>query len=205
MQILAVHPTHPQVRLLRQAVDVLQRGGLIVYPTDTTYALGCHIGDKHALERLVALRKLPKRHQFTLACRDLSELGTYARVDNAEYRILKRFTPGPFTWVLKATKQVPKRLVHEKRRTIGLRVPGHPIVQALLELLGEPIMTTSARLPEQTEAFTEAVDLAEAFGKQVDLVIDGGPCGDEPSTMVDLTTHIPEVMRQGVGDLEGII
>ena len=203
-QILEIHPTHPQGRLLKQAVEVLQRGGLIVYPTDTTYALGCHIGDKSALDRLVALRRLPKRHQFTLACRDLSDLGTYARVDNAEYRILKRYTPGPYTWVLKATRQVPKRLVHEKRRTIGLRVPGHPVVQALLELLDEPIMTTSARLPDQETVATDARDLADAFGQQVDLVLDGGYCGSDPSTMVDLTTHVPEIVRPGVGELEGL-
>ena len=205
MQIFDIHPTHPQQRLLRQAADVLNRGGLIVYPTDTTYALGCHVGDKRALDRLIALRQLSRRHQFTLACRDLSELGSYARVDNAEYRILKRFTPGPFTWVLKATKQVPKRLVHEKRRTIGLRVPDHPVVQTLLELLQEPIMTTSARLPDQEEVCTDARDLADVLGKQVDLVLDAGPCGDGPSTMVDLTTHVPEIMRQGIGHLEGII
>ena len=204
-QIFEIHPTHPQQRLLRQVIDVLNRGGLVVYPTDTTYALGCHIGDKSALERLIKLRRLSKRHQFTLACRDLSELGTYARVDNTEYRILKRFTPGPFTWVLKATRQVPKRLVHEKRRTIGMRVPAHPIAQAMLQMMDEPIMTTSARLPEQDDVYTDARDIWDALGNQVELVIDGGACGVEPSTMVDLTTHVPEIVRQGAGDLSDLM
>ena len=203
VQVLKVHPTHPQARLLNQAVDVLQKGGLVVYPTDTTYALGCHIGDKTALDRIVALRRLPKRHQFTLACRDLSELGTYARVDNMGYRLLKRFTPGPFTWVLKATREVPKRLVHEKRRTIGLRVPANPIAQNLLELLGEPIMTTTLRLPDEDEPLGDIHDIEDATGKLVDLIIDGGELRGDGSTVVDLQDGGVTITRQGAGILEG--
>ena len=173
----------------------------MVYPTDTTYALGCHIGDKSALDRIIALRRLPKRHQFTLVCRDLSDLGTYARVDNAGYRLLKHYTPGPFTWVLRASREVPKRLVHEKRKTIGLRVPGHAIVQALLAELGEPIMTTTLRLPEHDGLFTHARDIAEVIGEQVEMIVDGGVCGTEVSTVVDLTSPAPEIVRQGKGIL----
>ena len=201
-QLLSVHPDNPQARLLKQAAEVMRKGGLVVYPTDTTYALGCHIGDKPALNRLIALRRLSSRHQFTLVCRDLSDLGTYARVDNVEYRLLRRYTPGPFTWILRATREVPKRLVHEKRRTIGLRVPDNNIVQMLLELMGEPIMTTTLQLPDEDEPLTDAWDIYERIGHQVDLVIDGGPGGSMPSTVVDLCGDVPEVVRQGTGVLD---
>jgi len=203
-QLLNVHPENPQRRLVQLAVDALQAGGLVVYPTDTTYALGCHIGDKSALERIIALRRLHKSHQFTLACRDLSELGTYARVDNSSYRLLKRATPGPFTFVLKATKEVPKRLVHVKRRTIGIRVPDHPIAMLLLEMMGEPIMTTTLRIPGASEPYREAQDIYTDIGNRVDVVIDGGPCGVEVSTVVDLTGPQPEVVRAGIGELDAI-
>ena len=201
-QLLTIHPDNPQRRLLQIAADALHRGGLVVYPTDTTYALGCHIGDKGALEKIIALRRLHKHHQFTLACRDLSELGTYARVDNINYRLLKRATPGPFTFILRATKEVPKRLVHQKTRTIGIRVPGNPIAQQLLELMGEPIMTTTLRMPEADEPLHDALDIQEALGKQVDVVLDGGACGLEVSTVVDLTGDSPEIVRQGKGVME---
>jgi tRNA threonylcarbamoyl adenosine modification protein (Sua5/YciO/YrdC/YwlC family) len=201
-QLLRVHPTHPQKRLLNLAVDAIRQGGLVVYPTDATYAVGCHIGDKSALERIVRLRRLSDKHQFTLMCRDLSELGTYARVDNASYRLLRRNTPGPFTFVLHATRDVPRRLVHQKRRTIGLRVPDHPIALELLELLGEPIMTTTLRLPEDEFPLQDAQEILERIGPTVDFVIDGGVCGVEPSTVVDLTSGVPEVTRQGVGILD---
>jgi tRNA threonylcarbamoyl adenosine modification protein (Sua5/YciO/YrdC/YwlC family) len=203
-QLLEVHPQNPQRRLMQQAADILKSGGLVVYPTDTTYALACHIGDKAALERIVALRRLHKNHQFTLACRDLSELGTYARVDNANYRLLKRATPGPFTFILRASKEVPKRLVHVKRRTIGIRVPDHPVAQMLLELMGEPIMTTTALMPGAEHPFFNAQDLVEELGRQVDMIIDGGPCSVEVSTVVDLTGPVPEIVRQGLGDLDAI-
>ncbi len=201
-QLLTIHPDNPQKRLLQIAADVLHRGGLVVYPTDTTYALGCHIGDKGALDKIIALRRLHKHHHFTLACRDLSELGTYARVDNVNYRLLKRVTPGPFTFILRATKEVPKRLVHQKTRTIGIRVPGNNITQTLLELMGEPIMTTTLRMPDAEEPLQDALDIQELLGKQVDVVLDGGLCGTEVSTVLDLTGPHPQVTRQGKGEIE---
>ena len=201
-QLLKVHPENPQRRLLQVAVEALQRGGLVVYPTETAYAVACHIGDKSALERIVALRRLSKRHQFTLACRDLSEIATYARVDNSAYRLLKRYTPGPFTFVLRATREVPKRLVHEKRRTIGMRVPEHTIAQALLELMGEPLMTTTLRLPDDAYPLSDADEIYEKLSKVVDVVIDGGACGLESSTVVDLTDTPPVVLREGKGKIE---
>jgi tRNA threonylcarbamoyl adenosine modification protein (Sua5/YciO/YrdC/YwlC family) len=201
-QVLVVHPTHPQLRLLKLAVAELRAGGLVVYPTDTTYAIACHMGDKAALERIIALRRLHKHHQFTLACRDLSELGTYARVDNVAYRLLKRLTPGPYTFVLKATREVPKRLLHAKRRTIGIRVPDHPVAQGLLEAMGEPLMTTTLRLPQAEMPWTDAADIHEALGSQVDIILDSGPCGTESSTVVDLTDSVPRVLREGAGVID---
>ncbi len=201
-QLLSVHPQNPQQRKLQLAVNALAEGGLVVYPTDTAYAIGCHIGDKSALERIMALRRLDKRHQFTLACSDLRELGVYARVDNANYRLLKRVTPGPFTFVLRATRDVPKRLIHAKRRTIGLRVPDHPIAAQLLALMGEPIMTTTLRLADEEHPLTDAQVIHERLGSQVDVVLDGGICGVELSTVVDLTGPNPEIIRQGKGKLE---
>lgn len=201
-QLLSVHPQNPQQRKLQLAVNALAEGGLVVYPTDTAYAIGCHIGDKSALERIMALRRLDKRHQFTLACSDLRELGVYARVDNANYRLLKRVTPGPFTFVLRATRDVPKRLIHAKRRTIGLRVPDHPIAAQLLALMGEPIMTTTLRLADEEHPLTDAQVIHERLGSQVDVVLDGGICGVELSTVVDLTGPNPEIIRQGKGELE---
>ncbi len=198
-QVLTVHKTHPQQRLLKQAVDVLMRGGLVVYPTDTAYALACHIGDKSALDRLVAIRRLSRHHQFTIACRDLSELGTYARVDNSSYRLLRRLTPGPYTFILPATREVPKRLIHAKKRTIGIRVPDHAVALALLELLGEPLMTTTLRLPDETDPLTDSHDIFERVGNQVDLILDAGICGTEPSTVVDLCGGAPEIVREGKG------
>jgi tRNA threonylcarbamoyl adenosine modification protein (Sua5/YciO/YrdC/YwlC family) len=201
-QLLTVHPTHPQKRLLSLAADEIRRGVLVVYPTDTTYALGCHIGDKGALERIIRLRRLGDRHQFTLMCRDLSDLGTYARVDNASYRLLRRYTPGPFTFVLQATREVPRRLVHPKRRSIGLRVPSNQIARDLLEVLQEPIMTSTLRLPGDEDPMQEAAEILERVNSQVDVVIDGGMCGLEPSTIVDLTGGGAHVIRQGVGIFE---
>ncbi len=207
-QLLHVHPENPQRRLLQIAADALAAGGLVAYPTDTSYALACHIGDKRALERIVALRRLSKNHQFTLACRDLSELGVYARVDNSSYRLLKRATPGPFTFILRATKEVPKRLVHTKRRTIGIRVPDHPVAQLLLEMMGEPFMTTTLRLadddPEAGEPFLDGEDIAQRLGKRLDVVIDAGACGLEETTVVDLTEDVAEIVRQGKGELDAI-
>lgn len=198
-QYFSVHPTHPQRRLLIQAAEIVRAGGVIVYPTDSTYAFGCHIGDKQALDRIRAIRRLDKLHHFTLVCRDLSELSIYARVDNASYRILKHYTPGPFTFLLQASREVPRRLVHPKRRSIGLRVPDHAIAQGLLEVLGEPLMSTSLILPGSTDAIAEAEDIRGALEHQVDLIVDGGACGFTATTVVDLTVVPPVVTRPGLG------
>ncbi len=198
-QFFSVHPTHPQQRLLSQAADIVARGGLVVYPTDTTYALGCHIGDKNALDRVRQIRRLDRHHDLTLVCRDLSELGTYARVDNAAYRILKRLTPGPYTFLLPATREVPRRLVHPRKKTIGLRVPDNPIALGLLEALGEPMMTTTMRLPGDELPLADPEEIRERLEHAVDLVIDGGIGGIEPTTVVDLTVTGGEVVRAGAG------
>lgn len=203
-QLLEVHATHPQKRLLDMAAKALRQGQLVVYPTETSYAVACHIGDKSALERLVALRRLPKGHQFALICRDLSELGSYAKVENGVYRILKRNTPGPFTFVLPATKEVPKRLVHAKKKTIGLRVPEHPVAQGLLEAMGEPLLSTTLRLPDVAEEdgpLREPQDILQALAKRVDLILDCGTGASQSSTIVDFTGDEPEVSRQGLGVL----
>ncbi len=199
-QYFEIHPETPQKRLIHQAVKILQEGGVIVYPTDSTYALGCMMGEKSAVDRIRQIRQLSGDHNFTLACRDLSEIGTYARIENSAYRLLKAFTPGPYTFVLKATGEVPRRLQHPKRKSIGIRVPDHAIARALLEELGEPLMSTSLLLPGQDLPFTEAPDIRDHIGKVVDLIIDGGACGMEPSTVVDLYDGVPEVLRHGKGD-----
>lgn len=201
-QFLQIHPENPQSRLVAQAVDVLRRGGLIVYPTDSAYALGCHIGDKMALDRIRALRKLDKNHNFTLMCRDLSELATYARVDNKDFRLIKSHTPGPYTFILPATAEVPRRLMHPKRKTIGMRVPDTPIALALMAALGEPLMSSSLILPGETEPMTDPSDIRDALEHQVELVIDGGFCGMEPTTVVDMTGDVPVVTRQGRGSAD---
>jgi tRNA threonylcarbamoyl adenosine modification protein (Sua5/YciO/YrdC/YwlC family) len=201
-QFFSIHPTHPQRRLLVQSADIVRNGGVIVYPTDSTYALGCHIGDKAALDRIRAIRRLDKLHHFTLVCRDLSELSNYARVDNSSYRILKRYTPGPFTFLLHASREVPRRLVHPKRRTIGLRVPDNAIAQGLLEALGEPMMSTSLILPDATDPLSEPEDIRAALEHRVDLVIDGGGGGLTATTVVDLTEVPPVVTRAGLGAFE---
>ena len=200
-QLLNVHPTHPQARLLKMAAEALHRGELVAYPSDTTYALACHLGDKAAVEKLIQIRQLAKNHQFTLACRDLSELSTYARVENADYRLLKRNTPGPFTFILQASKQVPKRLVHPKKRTIGLHIPDHPIAQGLLEVLQEPMLTSTLRLPEEEQCLQEGDEILKRLKNQIAIVLDGGPGGIEFSTVIDLTQGGAEIVRQGVGEL----
>jgi tRNA threonylcarbamoyl adenosine modification protein (Sua5/YciO/YrdC/YwlC family) len=201
-QYFSVHPTHPQRRLLVQAADIVRGGGVIVYPTDSTYALGCHIGDKAALDRIREIRRLDMLHHFTLVCRDLSELSIYARVDNTSFRILKHYTPGPFTFLLQASREVPRRLVHPKRRTIGIRVPDHVIAQGLLEALGEPMMSTSLILPDADEALTDPQEIRDALERRVDLIIDGGACGMTATTVVDLTETPPVVIRPGLGVFE---
>jgi len=199
-EFLQVHPDNPESRVLKQAVDVLLHGGVIVYPTDSTYALGCHIGDKSALERIRRIRQLGPRHNFTLVCSDLSSLASYAKVHNSAYRILKAYTPGPYTFVLKATAEVPRRLMHPKRKTIGLRVPENRIAQSLLTILGGPLMSTSLILPGKQEQLLDPYEMRLKIGKLVDLIIDGGACGLEPTTMIDLVEGVPVVKRVGKGD-----
>ncbi|EZQ18421.1 threonylcarbamoyl-AMP synthase [Pseudomonas sp. G11-1] len=201
-QYFQIHPDNPQARLIRQAVEIVRDGGVIAYPTDSAYALGCHLGDKNALERIRRLRQLDDKHNFTLVCRDLSELGTYAKVDNATFRLLKNNTPGPYTFILHATTEVPRRLLHPKRRTIGLRIPDHQLTLALLEALGEPLMSVTLQLPGESLPLTDAEDIRERLDKQVDLIIDGGACTIEPTTVVALLNGETEVRRIGRGDPE---
>lgn len=201
-QLLHIHPETPQRRLIRHAVDQLRAGGVIVYPTDSGYALGCHIGDKAAMERFRRIRHLDNKHNFTLVCRDLSEIATYAKVGKAAYRLIKRLTPGPYTFVLQATREVPRRLQNPKRRTIGLRVPDNEIVACLLEELAEPIISSTLILPGDDLPQTDPGEILSRLKHQVDLVIDGGYCGVEPTTVVDLVTDEPLVTRQGKGVAE---
>lgn len=197
-QFFHIHSDNPQLRLIRQAVERIRAGDVIVYPTDSAYALGCHIGDKKALDRIRQIRQVDIKHNFTLVCRDLSEISTYAKVDNSAYRIINAHTPGPYTFILPATREVPKRLMHPKRRTIGLRVPDNIIVQTLLAELGEPIMSSTLILPGEDMPMTEAYDIRDVLEHQVDVIIDGGHCGIEPTTVVDLTDDVPEVLRMGL-------
>lgn len=201
-QFFYIHPDNPQPRLIKQAVEMLNKGSVIVYPTDSGYALGCKLEDKNAMERICRIRQLDGNHNFTLMCRDLSELSTYAYVDNTAFRLIKNNTPGNYTFILKATKEVPRRLMSEKRKTIGLRVPSNPIALALLEALNEPMMSTSLMLPgnDFTESDPEAIQ--DEIGKLVDLIIHGGYLGQQPTTVVDLTEDAPEVVREGVGDTQ---
>ena len=203
-EIVEIHPENPQQRLLDPIVDVIHRGGVIAYPTDSVYALGCHIGDKQAMDRIRTIRCLDKHHNFTLICRDLSELATYARVDNVAFRALKAATPGPFTFVLKASSEVPRRLMHPKRKTIGIRVPQSPIVRAMLDSLQEPMMSVTLMMPEDEYPMTDAYEINQHLGSQVDIVIDGGFCGMEPTTVVDMTENTPAILRQGAGNFTAI-
>jgi len=200
-QYFSIHPTHPQVRLVRQAADIVRRGGLIAYPTDSCYALGCHLGDAPAQQRLRQVRAMDERHHLTLMCRDLSEIANYAIVDNVQYRILRAATPGAYTFILRATREVPRRLMHPRRRTIGVRVPAHATALALLAELGEPMLSATLQAPEAGAPFADAQEIRRTFERQLDLVIDSGPCGTEPSTVIDLTGETPVVMREGKGPL----
>jgi tRNA threonylcarbamoyl adenosine modification protein (Sua5/YciO/YrdC/YwlC family) len=197
---LELHPTTPQARILRNAADRLRDGGVIVYPTDSCYALGCAIGAKVAMERIQRIRQTGKRHFFTVICRDLSEISHFARVDNWQYRLLKAFTPGPYTFVLRATREVPRRLLEERRKTVGIRVPDHPVVRLLLAEYGEPLMSTTLILPGEELPLTDAREIEDRIGHAVDLILDGGNCGLEPSTIVDLSGEAPCVLRAGKGD-----
>jgi tRNA threonylcarbamoyl adenosine modification protein (Sua5/YciO/YrdC/YwlC family) len=200
-QFFQIHPDNPQVRLIRQAVDIIKSGGVVVYPTDSAYALGCHIGDKNALDRIRRIRKLDAGHNFTLVCRDLSEIATYAKVSNSAYRLLRHTTPGPYTFILPATSEVPRRLMHPKRKTVGLRVPDNAIAAALLADLGEPLMSVTLIMPGDDLPLMDPYDIRETLEQEVDLVIDGGYCGLEPTTVVDLAEETPVVMRVGKGDI----
>ena len=199
-QLLSIHPDNPQERLVQQAAQQLKNGAVAVLPTDSCYALVCALGDKQAMERIQAIRRLNKHHHFTLLCQDLSELGTYARVNNAQFRLLKAATPGSYTFILNATKEVPARTMHAKRKTIGLRVPDNAIAQAVIAAVGEPLLSCTLLLPEDDEPLTEAHDIRERLEHQVDVVIDGGWCGTEPTTVIDMTDGI-QLLRAGKGDV----
>jgi tRNA threonylcarbamoyl adenosine modification protein (Sua5/YciO/YrdC/YwlC family) len=200
-QFFQVHPENPQARLIAQAVAILRQGGLIIYPTDSSYALGCQIGDKAAMERIRHLRRLDDKHDFTLVCQDLTEISHYAKIGNQDYRLLKNLTPGPYTFILKATKQVPRRLQHPKRKTIGIRVPDNAVVRALLAELGEPIMSSTLILPGDEFPLTDPYEMRDILDPQVDLIIDGGYCGVETTSVLLMTEEIPQVLRTGKGDV----
>ncbi len=200
-QYFHVHPVNPQRRLVRQAADIVKAGGLIAYPTDSCYALGCRIGDAKALERLRRVRGMDAKHHLTLMCRDLSEIATYAIVDNVQYRLLKLATPGAYTFILRATREVPRRLLHPRRKTIGVRVPDHVVAHALLEELGQPMLSATLALPGAANPPAEAAEIRAVLEHEIDLVIEGGSCGILPSTVIDLTTDVPVVLRRGKGPL----
>ena len=200
-QFFTIHPDNPQARLIRQAAEIVRQGGVVVYPTDSCYALGCHLGDKDAMLRIRAIRQVDERHHFTLVCRDLAEIARYAKVDNWVYRLLKANTPGSYTFILQATKEVPRRLQHPKRATIGLRVPEHPVAHALLEELNEPLLSSTLLLPDDEFPLNDAEEIRERLERQVDLILDSGPCGVEPTTVIDMTSEAPVLIRKGKGEL----
>lgn len=202
MKYLAIHPTHPQSRLVRQAADVLRDGGLIAYPTDSCYALGCRLEDAQALERLRRVRGLNERHHLTLMCRSLSEISAYAVVEDAHYKLLKQAIPGSYTFILRARREVPKRVMHARRRTVGVRVPGHPVAHGLLDELDQPILSATLLLPGESVPLADAQAIRERLEHALDLVIDAGSCGVEPSTVLDLTAAQPVLVRAGKGSLE---
>lgn len=200
-QFFSIHPTHPQKRLIRRAADILRGGGLVAYPTDSCYALGCHLDDAQALERLRRIRGIDAKHHLTLMCRDLSEIATYAIVDDARFRLLKAAIPGSYTFILKARRQVPRRVTHARRKTIGVRVAGHPVAHDLLVELDEPIISATLALPGDPTPLSDAQEIREKLEHGIDLVIDAGSCGTEPSTVIDLTEDPPRVARVGKGSL----
>ncbi len=205
-QYFSIHPDNPQLRLIRQAAQILRDGGVIAYPTDSCYALGCHIGDKAAMERIRAIRDIDARHHFALVCRDVGEAAIYARIDDVQFKLLRAGAVGGFAFILHATREVPRRLLHERRKTIGIRLPGHRVVLALLAELGEPLLSSSLILPGDLQPLTDTDEIRSRLEHSVDLVIDAGPCGVIPSTVVDLTGPIPLITREGVGraDLLGV-
>nr|WP_206370535.1 L-threonylcarbamoyladenylate synthase [Solimonas marina] len=201
---IELHPVNPQKRLLAQVVERIRSGAVVAYPTDSCYALGCHLDDKAAADRLRRIRDFDRHHQFTLVCRDLSEIATYARVDNQQFRLLKQLTPGPYTFILEATKTLPKRIAHEKRKTIGIRVPEHVVAQALLETIDEPLISCTLQFPGEDEPVNDPGDWREQLDRSVDIVIDGGPCGTVPTTVLDLSGGSIEVVREGKGDIAAL-
>jgi tRNA threonylcarbamoyl adenosine modification protein (Sua5/YciO/YrdC/YwlC family) len=203
--IVEIHPVDPQPRRIAQVVSAIRDGGLIAYPTDSSYALGCHIGDKKAMDRIHRIRQTDKNHNFTLVVRDLSEISLYARGDNWAYRFLKSLTPGPYTLILQATREVPKRLQNPRRRTIGLRVPDHPIVVALLDALGEPIMSSTLLLPGDDMPLTDPYEIDRRIGHEIELIVDAGPTGIEPTTVIDLSGGSVEILRKGRGDISSLV
>jgi len=201
-ELIQIHPINPEPRKIRHVAEIIREGGLVVYPTDSCYAFGFHMGDKAPVKEIQRIRQTPRDHNFTLVCRDLAEIATYARVDNWCYRTLKAHTPGPFTFILVATRDVPRRLQHDKRKTIGIRVPDHPVAQALLAELNEPIMSSTLILPGDDLPMTDCDEIAARLKNDVDLVVDAGSCGIEPTTVVDLTGNYPVVLRKGKGDAD---
>ena len=200
-RIVNIHPESPQPRLLVQAAEFIREGAIVALPTDSCYALGCHLGDKDALDRIRLIRQMDDRHHLTLMVRDLSEIATYARVDNAQYRLLKATTPGSYTFILEGSKELPRRVMHPTRKTIGLRIPEHPVTLALLEELGEPLLTTTLQLPGDEFPLTEGWVIQDRLEDQLELILDAGPCGTEPTTVIDLTGTAPELVRAGRGPL----
>ncbi len=204
-RLIDIHPTHPQPRQVAAVVQIIRGGGLIAYPTDSSYAFGCHIGDAKAINRIHRIRRTDNKHNFTLICSDLSEISLYARVDNWAYRLIKSMTPGPYTFILPATREVPKRLQNQNRRTIGLRVPEHPLVQAMLESLGEPIMSSTLLLPGDEHPMTDPVEIEARIGHEIEAIIEAGPTGIEPTSVIDMTKGYAEVMRVGRGDVSALV
>ena len=204
-KLIEIHPKDPQARRVAEVVQIIRNGGLVAYPTDSSYAFGCHIGDARAINRIHRIRRTYKKHNFTLVCQDLSEISVYARVDNWAYRLIKSMTPGPYTFILPATREVPKRLQNPKRRTIGLRVPEHPLVQAILESLGEPIMSSTLLLPGDSQPLTDPLEIEDRIGHQIDAIIDAGPTGIEPTSVLDLTSGSVDVRRVGRGDVSAFL
>ena len=199
-QFFSIHPDNPQLRLIRQAVAIIRDGGVVVMPTDSCYALGCHVGDKAAMERIRAIRSVDARHHFGLLCRDLAEAATYARIDDRQFRLIKAATPGSYTFILQATREVPRRLLHPRRKTIGVRIPGHRVVQGLLTELGEPLLSSTLILPGDPEPLNDPAEIRARLERRVDLILDGGSCGIVPTTVVDLTEPVPVITRQGKGE-----
>lgn len=204
-RMVEIHPANPQQRLIAEVVAAMRSGGLVAYPTDSSFAFGCHLGDKRAMDRIRRIRQTDKNHNFTLICKDLSEISLFAKVENWAYRLIKSLTPGPYTFILAATREVPKRLQNPKRRTIGLRVPDHAIAQAMLQSLGEPIMSSTLLLPGDDVPLTDVHEIEERIGKDIDLIIDGGSTGIEPTTVIDLSSGNIEILRKGLGDVSSLV